>query len=105
MLANRSAALTLGVGVTVGLVVLGLWGWEAAETIVGRLGWSNRSVGSWAVRCAAIGAVAAGQAVLIALIVERAYRRDRVCGFAKLSALFVFMVCAVSAIALAFAGR
>jgi hypothetical protein len=102
---NRNAVILLGTAWAIGLVVLGLWGWEAADAVVTRVGWENRSIGAWAVRCAAIAAVALAQAVLIALVVERVYRRDRVCGVAKLSALFAFMVCAVSAIALGFAGR
>src|SRR4051812_23343258 len=102
---SRNAVMFFGAAWAVGLVVLGLWGWEAADAVVTRVGWENRSIGAWAVRCAALASVALAQAVLIGLVVERAYRRDAVCGVAKLSALFAFMVCAVSAIALGFAGR
>lgn len=103
---NRQVAMLVGTGAAVGLVVLGLWGWEGADAVVTRVGWEKRLIGAWAVRCAAVASMAAAQAVLIGLVVERAYRRrDRVCGTLKLSALFTFMVCAVSAIALGLAGR
>jgi hypothetical protein len=103
---NRSISVTLGAVWTIGLIVLGLWGWQQADAIVTRVGWEKRMIGTWSVRCAAIALMAAAEAILLALVVERVYRRrDAVCGLAKLSALFVLMVCAVSAIALGLAGR
>jgi hypothetical protein len=90
---------------TLALVLIGLWGWQRAESVVTLMGWEKRMIGAWSVRCMAAGLVAAGQAVLLALVVERVYRPDNLCRVARLSALFVFMVCTVSAIALCFAGR
>lgn len=102
---NRSIVVTMGAFWTLALIMLGLWGWQRAETVVALLGWEKRMIGAWSVRCMAAGLVAAAQAVLLAMVVERVYRPDTVCRAARLSALFVFMVCTVSAIALCLAGR
>ena len=84
---------------------MGLWGWERAEAIVTLAGWEKRMIGAWSVRCAAAALIAAAEAVLLALVVERVYRPDALCRAAKLSALLTCMVCTVSAIALGLAGR
>ena len=102
---NRSVWIALGAVSTVGLIVLGLWGWERAEAIVTLAGWEKRTIGAWSARCGAAALIAAAEAVLLALIVERVYRSDAVCRAARLSALLIFMVCTVSAIALGLAGR
>jgi len=102
---NRKVLIALGAVLTVGLIVSGLWGWQHAESIVTLTGWEKRTIAVWSVRCAAVALVAAAEAILLTLVVERVYRPDAVSGAARLSALFVFMVCAVSAIALGFAGR
>jgi hypothetical protein len=102
---NRNAVITLGGLWTIGLIVLALWGWQQADAIVRAVGWEKRAIGVWAVRSTSIALVSAAEAVLLALVVERVYRPDSVCGLAKLSALFVLMVSAVSAIALGLAGR
>ena len=102
---NRNAMIVIGSVWTIGLIVLGLWGWKNAEAVVSRVGWENRVVGAWAVRCMAAALVSAAQAVLLALVVERVYRSDRVGVAARLSALLVCLVCTASAIALGLAGR
>lgn len=102
---NRSVLIALGATWTVGLIVLGLWGWQQAQAVVTWVGWEKRTIGVWAVRCMAIALIAAAEAILLTLVVERLYRPDAVCGRAKLSALLVFSVCTVSAIALGLAGR
>jgi len=102
---NKNVLIVTGGLWTVGLIVLGLWGWQRAEAVVNWVGWEKRTIGAWSVRCAAIALIAAAEAILLALVVERVYRPDGVCARAKLSALLVFMVCAVSAIALGLAGR
>jgi hypothetical protein len=102
---NKSIQIALGATWTVGLIVLGLWGWQRTETVVSIVGWEKRSIGAWSVRCAAIAVIAAAEAILLTLVVERVYRPDAVCGKLRLSALMVFMVCTVSAIALGLAGR
>ena len=102
---NRKVLIALGVVLTVGLIVSGLWGWQHAESIVTLTGWEKRTIAVWSVRCAAVALVAAAEAILLTLVVERVYRPDSICGAAKLSALAVLMVCTVSAIALGLAGR
>ena len=105
MMNNKSVLILTGGIWTVGLIVLGLWGWQHVEAVVNWVGWEKRTIGAWAVRCMAIALIAAAEAILLTLVVDRVYRPDAVSGAARLSALFVFMVCAVSAIALGFAGR
>jgi hypothetical protein len=103
---NKTAIIAIGALWTIGLVVMGLWGWRHADAVVSRVGWENRQIGAWAVRCMAVALVAIAQVLLLALVVERVYvRRDAVCAVAKLSAVLVFMVCTASAIALGLAGR
>jgi hypothetical protein len=102
---NRNVSIALGAIWAVGLIVLGLWGWQRAETIVTMMGWEKRTIGAWSARCAALALIAAAEAILLTLVVGRVYRPDRVCGAARLSALLIFMVCTVSAIALGLAGR
>lgn len=102
---NRYAVMTFGGVVTVALVVLGLWGWEMAEVVVTRVGWEKRTIGAWSVRCMAMALISVAQAILLTLVVERAYRRDAVCVAVKLSALLGFLLCMVCAIALGLAGR
>ena len=102
---NRVLVTLLGVILSIGLVVAGLWAWQRAESVVTWVGWEKRTIGAWAVRCAAVALAAVAQAVLLSAVVERLYRRDVVCSAVKLSALFVCMVCTASAIALGLAGR
>ncbi len=102
---NRSMTIAIGAVWTIGLVILGLWGWQHAEAVVSRVGWEKRAIGVWAVKCMAAALMVVAQAILLSLVVERVYRRDPVCAAAKLSALLLFMVCTASAIALGLAGR
>ncbi|HYE18056.1 MAG TPA: hypothetical protein VEA69_06410 [Tepidisphaeraceae bacterium] len=100
--------LLIGIGVvwTVGLVMAGLWMWQHSAAVVARAGWENASIGAWAVRCMAVALVAAGQGVVVALVVDRVYaRRDAICAVAKVSSVLVFVACTASAIALGLAGR
>jgi hypothetical protein len=116
-MSSRTVIVVLGAIATIGLIVAGLWGWQRAETVATLVGWEKRMIGAWAVRCTAVALVAAAQALLLALVVERVYARDGgddgnggrprdpVCAAARLSAVCVCMVCAASAIALGLAGR
>jgi hypothetical protein len=105
VLVNRFMLTVLGAVCAMGLVIAGLWGWQRAEAVVTWVGWEKRTIGAWAVRCAAVALVAVAQSVLLAAVVERVYRRDAVCSAMKFTALFVCMVCTASAIALGLAGR
>ena len=102
---NNKSLIAVGAIWTIGLIILGFWGWQQSDAVVNWVGWEKRTIGAWSVRCMAIALIAAAEAILLALVVERIYRPDRICSGAKLSALVVFMVCTVSAIALGLAGR
>ena len=102
---TRAVTVASGAICAVGLIVLGLWGWQRAGLIVTLMGWEKRPIGVWSARCAGASLIAAAEAILLTLVVERVYRPDAVCGAARLSALLVFLVCAVCAIALGCAGR
>ncbi len=105
MTMTRAVTVASGAICAVGLIVLGLWGWQRAGLIVTLMGWEKRTVGAWSARCAGLALISAAEAILLTLVVERLYRPDAVCGAALLSALMVFLVCAVCAIALGCAGR
>jgi hypothetical protein len=105
MSGSRIATVTFGMALTIGLIVLGLWGWQRSLAIATMVGWEKRTIGAWSVQCAAIALIAAAETILLTLVVERVYRPDAVCARARLSALFVLMVCTASAIALGLAGR
>ena len=102
---NRFFVTVLGAVFAIALVVAGLWAWQQAAAVVTWVGWEKRTIGAWAVRCAAVALVAVAQSVLLAGVVERVYRRDAVCTAMKFTALFVCMACTASAIALGLAGR
>jgi hypothetical protein len=102
---KRSFWIAPGAILTVGLVVCGLWGWQQAEAFVTLLGWEKRTIGAWSVRCAGAALISAAQAIAIALVVERVYRRDAVFAAVKLSAVMIYLLCSVCAIALGLAGR
>jgi hypothetical protein len=102
---NRFFVTVLGAVFAIALVVAGLWAWQQAAAVVTWVGWEKRTIGAWAVRCAAVALVAVAQSVLLAGVVERIYPRDRICTAMKFSGLFVCMACTASAIALGLAGR
>ena len=103
---GRFIVITLGVLGAIALVVAGLETWHRANTIVRWLGWETRQLAMASVKTTAVGSVAIAQAVLFWLVVDRVYRRrDLVCDLLKLSAVVVFAVCALSAVAMGVAAR
>jgi hypothetical protein len=104
----RAISLYGGAMGAVALMVLGLWAWQhAAEVATDTLGSTAQPyVAKWAVRSAAIAAAAAAQAVLLTAVVGRVYgRQGALDAVLRLSALLVFAVALVSAVALGLAGR
>jgi hypothetical protein len=87
------------------LVIAGLWAWNAAGDWV--LDWNvtRPEVAVWAVRSAAVGAIAAAQVVLLALVGARVYGRGRVDSAMAFTAGAVCAVACVSAVAFGLAGR
>ena len=103
----RSVSLYAGAMAAVALIVLGLWAWQhAAEFATGAPGSAAQPyVAKWAVRSAAIAAAAAAQALLLSSVVGRVYgRQGALDAILRLSALLVFAVALVSAVALGLAG-
>jgi hypothetical protein len=60
------------------MVFAGLWAWNAAADSVLDFNVSRPEVAVWAVRSAAVGAIAAAQVVLLALVGARLYGRGKV---------------------------
>jgi hypothetical protein len=88
-----------------GLIVAALWGWQRTDWIIEAWGPQRLEAGIWAVRCAALAALAAGEGLLIAGVVARSRRRSALTNALGLSALLVFVLCVASAVALGLAGR
>ena len=102
----RDATVWTGAFVSVALTVLALWAWQHAAEVAGDGGAARPYVAKWAVRSAAVAAAAAAQGVLLVAVVGRVYaRRGALDDVLRLSALLVFTVATVSAVALGLAGR
>ena len=94
---------TVGTGLSVALMVLGLWGWQNAGEF--STGASQPYIATLAARSAAIAITAIAQIVLLTLVVGRLYRRQLIDDVLKLSAALVLAVAVVSAVALGLAAR
>lgn len=101
----RKALIFLGGVWGVGLLVLALWAWRNNEEAASFLQGHNRAVVAWAVRCAAVALIAAGEAVLGMLVIGNLWRHDLFTRVLVLSAALVFMLSTASAVALGLAGR
>jgi hypothetical protein len=88
------------------LLMVSLWAWQHAAEVASDGGAARPYVATWAVRSAAIAAGAAAQAVLLIAVVGRVYRRQGALDeVLRLSAVLVFVLALVSAVALVLAGR
>jgi hypothetical protein len=87
------------------MVFAGLWAWNAAADWVLDFNVSRPEVAVWAVRSAAVGAIAAAQVVLLALVGARLYGRGKVDSAMAFTAGAVCAVACVSAVAFGLAGR
>jgi hypothetical protein len=102
----RAASLIGGALVSLGLVLVSLWTWQHAAEVASDGGAARPYVATWAVRSAAVAAAAAAQAVLLVAVVGRVYRaRGALDDVLRLSAVLVFVLALVSAVALGLAGR
>ena len=102
----RAVSLFGGAVASVVLLVVGLWAWQHAAEVASDGGAARPYVAAWAVRSAAVAAGAAAQAVLLIAVVGRVYRREGALeDVLRLSAVLVFVVALVSAVALGLAGR
>ena len=99
-------SLVGGALASVALLVAGLWAWQHAGKVAADSAAARPYVATWAVRSAAVAAAAAAQAVLLVAVVGRVYRRHGVLDdVLRLTAVLVFAVALVSAVALGLAGR
>ena len=101
----RKTLILLGGAWGVGLLVLALWAWRNNDEAATFLHARNRVVFAWAVRCAAVALIAAGEAVLGMLVIGNLWRHDLFTRVLVLSAALVFMLSTASAVALGLAGR
>jgi hypothetical protein len=102
----RAFTVWAGGIVSVALLVAGLWAWQHAAEVASDGAAARPYVATWAVRSAAVAAAAAAQAVLLIAVVGRAYgRRGVLDDVLRLTAVLVFAVALVSAVALGLAGR
>ena len=87
------------------MVFAGLWAWNGAGDWV--LDWNvtRPEVAVWAVRSAAVGAIAAAQLVLLVLVGARLYGKGKFDSAMALTAGVVCAVACVSAVAFGLAGR
>jgi hypothetical protein len=86
-------------------VVAGLWAWQQAPDLVLDWGAGRPEVAQWAVRSAAVAAIAGAQIILMSWLIGRIYRRGTFDSVMTFAATAVLALAAVSAIACGFAGR
>ncbi len=89
--------------VSLGLVIAGLWLWQHASVLASDA--SRPDVAGWAVRCAAVAAIAGAQAMLSLFVVTAFFERDFFTSAIRFTAGLVGGAAVVSAVALGFAGR
>ena len=111
----KTMGSTIGAVIGVALVVAALWSWNEAARLA--MFWKSPDIGAWAIRSAAVAAVAGAQALLLMCVASQGFpRRSRAEGhhasrrdvFATGLKLGAGLICAgamVSAVALGFAGR
>jgi len=87
------------------VVVAGLWLWPQASDMVLDWGFGRPAVALWAVRSAAIAAVAGAQVILLVPVIGGIYRRGVADTVAGLAAAVIFVLALGGTIACAFAGR
>jgi hypothetical protein len=102
----RNAILLMSAAVLAGaMVVGGLWAWQSAGDLA--LDWEvgRPEVTAWAVRSAAVAAVAAAQVILLAVVGGRLYGRRTFDAALTVAAIAVFALASVGAVACRLAGR
>jgi hypothetical protein len=104
MMAKRIATIIGGL-LALALLVAALWGWRHDGQVARGLGARNVAVVGWSVRCAAVAVGAVAEAVLGLVVIGNLWRRDGFSSALGLLAALVFMLSAVSAVALGLAGR
>ena len=101
----RMTTMVCGVVAGVALVVAGLWACQEGRDLALDWGATRPDVAAWAIRSAAIAAIALAQVLFITCVTARIFRRrvfDDVLGFAG---GVVFALATVTAVACEVAGR
>ena len=103
MLAKKLSGV-MGATVAIALVVVALWGWGQSRVLVAKA--DNPQLALWAVRSAAIAALAAAQVLGLTFVVGVFIgRRDRTGEMMRLMAGFVCTFALLGAIAMALLSR
>jgi hypothetical protein len=102
----RNAIVLISAAVLAGaMVVGGLWAWQSAAELT--LGWdvARPDLILWAVRSAAVAMAAAAQVTLLAVVGGRLYGRGAFDTALCATAVMVFAIASVGAVACGLAGR
>ena len=101
MLTRMSAMMGATFGIA--LVVAAMWSWASAEQLVRRAG--DPTLAAWAVRTAAVAAVAAAQVLGLSFVTVLFYDRDRAGDIMRIAAGALCTVAMIAAIAMGFLSR
>ena len=102
----RMLTIVMGGFTGIALVVAGLWGWQEARDMVLDWGAGRPEVAAWAVRSAAVAAIAFAQVVLVTAVAGRVFRRrGMIDDIMRLTAGLVCALAVVTAIACGLAGK
>lgn len=102
----RTTLTLQAIVVSAALVVAGLWAWQGAQDVVLDHWVAARpDLAQWAVRIAAIAAIALAQVILAAFVAGRVYRRGILDSVLTITAGIVFALASVGAIACGLAAR
>src|SRR4051812_14022833 len=95
---QKKLSALLGATVALALIIVALWGWGQAPELAEKA--DRPELALWAVRSAAIAALAAAQVLGLSFVVDLFYDRDRLGEWMRLLAGAVCTIALVSAIAL-----
>lgn len=102
----RNGIVLISAAVLAGaMVVAGLWVWQSASELTMSWDVSRPDLILWAVRSGAVATVAAAQVILLAVVGGRLYGRGTFDAAICMTALAVFAIASVGALACGLAGR
>jgi hypothetical protein len=85
----------------VGFLVAGLCLWRIAPGLGSRIAPAHPKLIGWSIRCLAVAIIAGAQFLLVAMVVDWAWPRDRLSGVLRRIAAMVAAAATISAVALA----
>jgi len=98
-----SARIVIGAMLSMVLLVTALWTWGSAWELADKT--ARPAVTVWAVRCAAVAVAAAGQAVLMTVVIGGLFRRGLLDNTLSMAFALTCALSVAAAAALALAGR